>query len=692
MNNSPSYSLLGKVEEREWLLLWVIPVAYVLVAYVGVTYARVHGDLSLIWPSTGLALAAVLIFGSRVWPAIAVSALFVALALDAPVGVAVWIMISSTVQVLFVGMLLRVSCKFDGRLQRVRDVLAFLVIGIGLAPLFGAAMGTLAISTFRVAPWDEFARNWRIWWLDEAMGILVVTPVLLVWFHRSGERLSRARALEALALFLLLAVVSHIVSGGALEDRLSKPLSFAFFPFVIWGALRFGQRGAATTTLVAVTVAIVNMVWGEGPFIQSSPTLSLVYLFGFTAATMVAGLLLGAVVSEYRALAKQLQQAGELLEARVTSRTSALEEQLKEGERVSAALRASEERYRRISQAITDYIYTVTFSDGHTIGTSHAPTCEVVTGYSVEELTANPFLWLHMVHSDDRERVLQLTPQILATHRSVTIEHRIVRRDGAVRWVQNTTAPKFDADGTVVSYDGLVKDITERKIAEEALRESEGKFRAIFESAGIGIAITSLEGVFMECNPALTRMLGYGSAELVGQPMKHVTHPSDLSLHKDNVRRVMASREATGCSYDSRYIRKDGSTMWGHLTSALLRDADGYPQYALGLIEDITERKAEELEREKLLRDVQEAMANVKTLTGLVPICSNCKKIRDDRGEWEIVEEYLTLHTGAQFSHGICPDCLRKFYPEYADGFTAAGALHHAPDELHKGGDERGSA
>jgi PAS domain S-box-containing protein len=393
-------------------------------------------------------------------------------------------------------------------------------------------------------------------------------------------------------------------------------------------------------------------------------------------------LLLGAVVTEYRSVARELSEAREYLEARVADRTNALEEQLRERERVASALRDSEERYRRITQTITDYIYVVSFIDGHPVRTTHAPTCAAVTGYSSDEFDANPFLWFHMVHSEDRERVLGLTTAILTSRKSVSIEHRIIRKDGVVRWIRNTTVPIFSPDGVLMSYDGLIQDITDRKLAEEAVRESEAKFRAVFDSAGIGIAIASPAGVLQRCNPALERMLGYGPGELDGQPSKRISHPDEYLRLKDDARRIMVgSGPENGVVVERRFVRKDGSTVWGRFTTTLLRDAEGNPQSGLGIIEDITIQKATEQERENLLHQVREAMANMKTLSGLVPICSSCKKIRDDRGEWTPVEEYVTAHTGAEFTHGLCPDCLRTFYPEYVNGYAdllASGVRRHS--------------
>jgi PAS domain S-box-containing protein len=692
MNGRTPYWLIDEAGKRTWLLHCIIGATYVLAGRVGLVDANLHDHVTLFWPPLGIALAAALIFGLRVLPAVAVGAFLAHRIAGAPLGFAAATAAGNAIEILVVVTVLRTWCGFDNGLRRVRDVLLFLGLGVGVAPLVGATIGVVGLCIQGMAPWADFVKVWRIWLVADAMGILLVTPVLLTWSQRSREVVVRRHALEAITLVVLLALVSHVVYGGLLDERLSRPLSLACFPFVIWGALRFGQRGAAASAMLAVTIAIVDTIQGQGPFTHMSPSLSLVYLYGFTGVATVTGLLLGAVVTEYRTVACELQEARGLLEARIADRTAALQQQLVERERVSAALSDSEERYRRITQAITDYIYSVSFVDGHPVRTTHAPTCEAVTGYTSEELAATPFLWLHMVHEDDRERVLGLTPEILATQGSVHIEHRIIRKDGIVRWVRNTTVPTFDANGVIVSYDGLIQDITDRKVAEEAVRESEAKFRAVFDSAGIGIAITALDGTLLECNPALERMLGYERGELQGKSSGRIAHPDDFALQRDHIRRILAGAQTKGFSTERRYVRKDGRILWGRITATLVRDAVGNPQYGLGLVEDITERKTSEQERERLLSEVQEAMANVKTLSGFVPICSSCKKIRDDRGFWIQVEQYLSIHSGVQFSHGICPECLKNIYPEYAEGYAAEAFPSGTVHVTRGGGGGEGSA
>ena len=147
-------------------------------------------------------------------------------------------------------------------------------------------------------------------------------------------------------------------------------------------------------------------------------------------------------------------------------------EDITERKKAEEELRESEERYRRITGAITDYIYTVTVQDGCPVETVHGPACAAVTGYTAKDFKENPYLWIQMVHEEDREAVKKLAADTLSGVKVPALEHRIIRKDGATRWVRNTPVLNFDSQARLLSYDGLVQDVTERKQAEEALRKA----------------------------------------------------------------------------------------------------------------------------------------------------------------------------------------------------------------------------
>jgi len=148
-----------------------------------------------------------------------------------------------------------------------------------------------------------------------------------------------------------------------------------------------------------------------------------------------------------------------------------------ESRKAEKALRESEERYRRISEAVTDYIFTVHIENGRPVRTVHSHTCVAVTGYSPDNFADDPSLWIRMVPPKDRGAVLKQASRVLSGQDLAPLEHRIMRRDGATRWIRNTPVPHYDPQGKLLSYDGLIRDITERKEAEAKLRESREQLR-----------------------------------------------------------------------------------------------------------------------------------------------------------------------------------------------------------------------
>ena len=204
----------------------------------------------------------------------------------------------------------------------------------------------------------------------------------------------------------------------------------------------------------------------------------------------------------------------------------------------------------------------------------------------------------------------------------------------------------------------------ERARAEEALRRTEEKYRSIFENAEEGIYQSTLEGKFIEVNPAMAKIFGYASPE----EMKNAINDIGRQLYVDPMRReafIRVAEERGAAILEVQIIRKNGSAGWISDSMRIGRDRDG--TYLEGIAEDITEHKRAEQEREELITQLQSALANVKLLSGFLPICASCKKIRNDEGFWQQIEAYIRDHSEAKFSHGICPDCAKKLYPELFD-------------------------
>jgi PAS domain S-box-containing protein len=133
------------------------------------------------------------------------------------------------------------------------------------------------------------------------------------------------------------------------------------------------------------------------------------------------------------------------------------------------ALRECENRYQHLLDSVTDYIYTVRVEDGRPVATVHGPNCVAVTGYTWQEYEAAPLLWAQMVHEKDRQAVIERANRLLAGETAPPLEHRIIHKDGSVRWVRNASVLRKDEQGRLVAYDGLITDITTRKQLEERL-------------------------------------------------------------------------------------------------------------------------------------------------------------------------------------------------------------------------------
>ena len=168
------------------------------------------------------------------------------------------------------------------------------------------------------------------------------------------------------------------------------------------------------------------------------------------------------------------------------------------------------------------------------------------------------------------------------------------------------------------------------------------------------LCVLDFNGYFKRLNPAWEKTLGFTVAELQSRPFIEFVHPDDRERTLRQNRDVRTGGQALG--FENRYLCKDGSHRW------LLWNAapDFGQQVIYSVARDVTERKLAEAERERLLQELRAALAEVKTLREILPICSYCRKIRNDQNYWDTVENYISRHTNSRFSHSICPDCYRN--------------------------------
>lgn len=263
------------------------------------------------------------------------------------------------------------------------------------------------------------------------------------------------------------------------------------------------------------------------------------------------------------------------------------------------SLRDGTSHYRRLIEAVTDYIYTVEIVDGEAVGTTHGHNCAAITGYTPEEYADDPTLWLAMVHPDDRQAVLEATARMCAGIPVCSFEHRILHKDGSVRWVRNTPVSHCDPAQRVIVYNGLISDITERKQAEEALRESERRFREMLGNARLASVMLGPDGAISFCNDYLLQLTGWRWEELSGRDWFETFLPPDK---REEIRTMFFNTLHTGDippHYENVILTRQGERRLIAWNNMLLRGENGTVTGTASIGEDISHRRrAEEALRE----------------------------------------------------------------------------------------------
>lgn len=261
-----------------------------------------------------------------------------------------------------------------------------------------------------------------------------------------------------------------------------------------------------------------------------------------------------------------------------------------------ARLAESEERYRLLAELTSDYAWSVAREDnGDFVFEWVTDAIEQVHGRRPDEVVGSR--WLDVVHPDDRDAYHETLRELLAG-KHVEVELRILRPDGEVRWISGVARRADSSDGKVRIV-GSSCDITERKRAEEELEASERRFRAVFDHAPLGISTVDLDGRLVLFNQALVDMLGYSPEQLRRMRFVDFSHPED---GQENLRLYQELQHGNRDSYtmEKRYITADGTMRWGQLVASLIRDEEGEPICGIAIVQDVTERKEAEGERERL--------------------------------------------------------------------------------------------
>ena len=289
-----------------------------------------------------------------------------------------------------------------------------------------------------------------------------------------------------------------------------------------------------------------------------------------------------------------------------------------------------------------------------------AETCRIL-GLDPETHRPSHGNFLERVYPDDRERVLRETLVSERTGRRFDLTYRIVRPDGSVRHHHSQSEITCDDAGNPVRISGTVQDITDRVQAEQALRDSEERFRRVFEEAGLGIALLDKNGSFIDANPALQKVFDRTHEEMCASSIRSVTAPGDVSGSLEQFRSLRAG-EINTARFDKEYLRKDGDTFPARLVSSAVHEDDGELRFTVAMIEDLTER----VEAERALRDSEERLDAffAHAPIGLAIMEDDYSYAKVNAALAEINGAPIEDHRGRQVSDFVSLDLVEKFERE----------------------------
>ena len=383
-----------------------------------------------VWPGCAILVAGLLLVPVSVWPLLIPASFagftLVDLQAGVPLSSIAWFIPGNTVEVLISAIGLRYC--FDGipRLNSVRALAKYSFFAIALAPFAGAFLSAHGIG-------HDYWTSWKIVFLSEVLAFVTVTPALLSWISegRVLMRKSRALHLEGAMLIAGLVLVSYVVFTLP-ENSRSPALFYTLVPFLLWSALRFGWLGISTSLIAVASLSIWGAVNGRGPFSNLVPLTDPLPLQMFLVFASIPFMVLAALAEEH-------EQSGHVV-------------------------RESEERFRLVANKAPVMIWMA--GTDRLCTYVNQPWLEF-TGRPLDAELGNG--WVEGIHNEDLERCLETYSQAFDQRQSFEMEYRIRRNDGEYRWLLDTGVPRFKADGSFAGYIGSCLDITDRKLAEEAL-------------------------------------------------------------------------------------------------------------------------------------------------------------------------------------------------------------------------------
>jgi len=521
--------------------------------------AMMGGNIPLVWAPSGIALAAILLFGYRMWWGVALGAWVLTLAQGMPGGFfTLATAIGNTVGAVLCAYLLEHFVQFQYSMGRVKYAAGFILFACLLGTTVNAAFNVVGLCYGGQLPWEQLL--WKqgfsavvVWWVPNAMGALVVTPLILAWAAPGGVLWTRRRIVEAacctggLLIGTQLSFNSWFVYG--MENY---PLAYLPYPFLVWAALRFGLRGATTGTFLAAALSIYELLHQRGPFWAGAghDHTSLMLIGCYIGVVAVGNLLLAAAAVERETAVR--------------------------------ATAESERRYRGVVEDQTDLICR--FKPDGTLVFVNQAYCRF-HGERREKLLGSNFF--ETLSGQDREIPLAEFAKLTPSDPIRTYDNKVVIRPGQFIWQQCMVRALFDDADRITEFQAVVQDITLRKQSEEALRRGEEHLQAILHSMPDGVIVLNERGLVTLFNPAAEKIFQRKASQVLDRSLDELFAPADQPRYREYLARQAGAAQAGVIEVSA--LQPGGSLL--PIDVAVSEIPRGQTRLSIVVARDISERK-----------------------------------------------------------------------------------------------------
>jgi len=537
----------------------VLIALYFVGGLIGKETTFLSGSVALVWPPAGIALAAILLFGYRFWPGVALGAVLFSFMNGMPFGFfTLGTAIGNTMGAIVCAFLLKRIMAFDNAMECTRDVTGYIGLACFLGTTVNAAFNVVSLAYSGVVKWDDLFSTTLVWWVPNALAGLVVAPFIITWATPSAIRWNARLVVEAV-------VCGAGLVGGTLISFNSwfvygiqnYPLAYLPFPFLVWGALRFGQRGATAGTLLVSALAIYSLVRGTGPFVTNTERDSLMLIGSYIGILAVTNMLLAAAAAERRAAERAVSE--------------------------------SEKRFRAVVEDQTDLICR--FKPDGLLTFVNQAFCRF-HGKRGDELLGTNFF--QTLSKEDAAVPLSYINSLPPDEPVVSFDHRLHAPDKVVVWHQYRVRRLFQEKGETREFQAVIQDITQRKQSEQALRASEEKYHSLIDNIPdvVWTADSNQNLVYISGN--VVKVLGFGLEEFLDLGRRcwmDRIHSEDAAQVGQAYQKLFSAGEKFDVEY--RFRRKDGAWIWLHNRALTTRSREGI-MCADGIFLDITQRRLAE--------------------------------------------------------------------------------------------------